>query len=151
MVRTSASAVPSVGKELAMLLPVPYEVKAGEGAHGLAKLGSFWGSVRGSSPMTQCRWCSVAPVSVICVRWILSWCCKLPVKKREQYDLDDAAGCYSAERCTWGKKFQILSITYFCCSYPNVSKHIVRALRALMSHSGSVQPRLEFTPVRDSI
>lgn len=39
MVRTCASTVPSVGKELPMLLPVPYDVKAGEGAHGLAKLG----------------------------------------------------------------------------------------------------------------
>lgn len=68
MVRTSASTVPSVGKELPMLSPVPYEGKAGEDTRGLAKLGSFWGSIRDSSLVTQCRRCSVAPVSVICVR-----------------------------------------------------------------------------------
>lgn len=37
--RTSASTVPSAGKELPMLLPVPHEGKAGEDAHGLAKPG----------------------------------------------------------------------------------------------------------------
>lgn len=45
MVRTSASAVPSVGKELPMVVPVPHEVKAGEDAHGLAKLGHFGGQL----------------------------------------------------------------------------------------------------------
>lgn len=109
--------VPAAGKELPMLLSGPNEVKAGEDALALAKLGLFWGSIRDSSPMTQCRRCSVAQISVICVRWVLSWCHKLPVKKREQSDLDGAAGC-SAERGSWRKKFQILSIAYFCCPYP---------------------------------
>lgn len=104
-----------------MLLPEPYDIK-GWRCSWFGQTGFFWGifwSIRDSSPMTQCRKCSVAPVSVICVRWVLSWCHKLPVKKREQYDLDDAVGCYSAEKCSWRKKFKILSITYFCCPYTN--------------------------------
>lgn len=129
MVRASASAVPAAGKELPMLLPGPYEVKAGEDAHDLAKLGLFWGSIWDSIPMTQCRRCSVAQISVMCVRWVLCSCHKLPVKKKEQYDLDGAAGCYSAERHSWRKKFQILSIAHFCCPYPSASRHIVRALK----------------------
>ena len=95
--RSSVSAVPSVGKDLSTLLTCATWRHRGKDAHCLAKLGSLLGLH--SSPAPLCRRCSVTAVLVVCVRWVLSWWPKLPVKgwKRVQYGLDDAAGCYPAE------------------------------------------------------
>ena len=50
----------------------------------------------------------------------------------------------SREVCI-GEEIQILSIPHF-----TASKYIVRALRELMSLSGSVQPHLELTPLSEA-
>lgn len=61
-----------IGKDFPRCLPVQHEGTVVRMLAVWPNWGHFWGSIRDSGPAPLCKRCSVAPVSVVCVRRVLS-------------------------------------------------------------------------------